>query len=149
MTENDANPWQQYWGESYGPESKQLLLKPVFDKLETEEKVGDLIIDVGSGASPVTQLLKAKPARKRIWIDIAADNVGSPDDLRIRFDAEKAGQLGSLSFRKALLRVCAFLGINPKTGARTEGADTIVFSDMLGLFRPFGRVAHAPDQIPQ
>jgi len=58
MTPNDANPWQQYWGESYGPESKQLLLKPVFDKLETEEKIGNLIIDVGSGALPVTQLLK-------------------------------------------------------------------------------------------
>jgi hypothetical protein len=41
------------------------------------------------------------------------------------------GQFGSLSFRKALLRVCAFLGINPKTEAKTERADTIVFSDML------------------
>jgi hypothetical protein len=97
MTQNDANPWQQYWGESYGPESKQLLLKPVFGNLETEEKIGNLIVDVGSGASPVTQLLKAKPARKRICIDIAADNVGSLNDLRIRLDAEKVGQFGSLS----------------------------------------------------
>ena len=59
-----ANPWQQYWGESYGPELKQRLLKPVFGKLETEEKIGNLIIDVGSGASPVTQLVKTKPGRK-------------------------------------------------------------------------------------
>jgi hypothetical protein len=64
----DANPWQQYWGESYGPELKQHLLKPVFGKLETEEKIGNLIIDVGSGASPVTQLLKTKPTRKRICV---------------------------------------------------------------------------------
>src|SRR6516162_9638650 len=131
MTQNDPNPWQRYWGESYGAESKQLLLKPVFTKLETEEKIGDLIVDVGSGASPVTELLKAKPARKRICIDVAADNVGSLNDLRIRLDAEKVGQFGSLSFRKALLRVCAFLGINPKTEAKTERADTLVFSDML------------------
>jgi SAM-dependent methyltransferase len=131
MTENDANPWQQYWGESYGPESKWQLLKPVFGELEREDKIGNLIIDVGSGASPVTQLLKAKPARKRICIDIAADNVGSLNDLRIRLDAEKVGQFGSLSFRKALLRVCAFLGINPKTEAKTERADTVVFSDLL------------------
>ena len=131
MTENDANPWQQYWGESYGQESKQQLLKPVFDELEREEKIGDLIIDVGSGASPVTQLLRARPARKRVCIDIAADNVGSLNDLRIRLDAEKVGQFESLSFRKALLRVCAFLGINPKTEAKTERADAIVFSDML------------------
>jgi hypothetical protein len=59
---------QQYWGELYGPQLKQRLLKPVFDKLETEERIGNLIIDVGSGASPVTQLLKTKPARKRISI---------------------------------------------------------------------------------
>ena len=131
MIENNANPWQQYWGESYGPELKQHLLKPVFGKLETEEKIGNLIIDVGSGASPVTQLLKTKPARKRICIDIAADNVGSLDDLRIRLDAEKVGQFGTLSFRKALLRVCAFLEINPKAEAKTERADTIVFSDTL------------------
>ena len=127
----DANPWQEYWGESYSLQLKQRLLKPVFDKLETEEKIGNLIIDVGSGASPVTQLLKTKPSRKRICVDIAADNVGSLDDLRVRLDAEKVGQFGTLSFRKALLRVCAFLEINPKTEAKTECADTIVFSDTL------------------
>src|SRR5260370_17097364 len=66
----DANPWQQYWGESYGPELKQRLLKPVFGKLETEEKIGNLIIDVGSGPSPVTQLLKTKPPRNQITIYI-------------------------------------------------------------------------------
>jgi hypothetical protein len=126
-----ANPWQEYWGESYSPQLKQGLLKPVFDKLETEEKIGNLIIDVGSGASPVTQLLKTKPTRKRIYVDIAADNVRSLDDLRIRLDAEKVGQCATLSFRKAILRVCAFLEINPETQAKTERADTIVFSDTL------------------
>src|SRR6266481_6007170 len=54
----DAHPWQQYWGESYGPELKRWLLEPVFGKLETEGKIGNLIIDVGSGASPVTRLVK-------------------------------------------------------------------------------------------
>jgi predicted RNA-binding protein associated with RNAse of E/G family len=38
---------------------------------------------------------------------------------------------GALSFRKAILRVCAFLGINPKTEGTSERADTIVFSDTL------------------
>jgi hypothetical protein len=126
-----ANPWQQYWGESYGPELKRWLLNPVFGKLETEEKIGNLIVDVGSGASPVTQLVKTKPGRKRVCVDIAADNGRSLDELRIRLDAEKVGQFRTLSFRKALLRVCAFLQINPKTEAKTERADTLVFSDML------------------
>ena len=104
------------------PELKQRLLKPVFGKLETEEKIGNVVIDVGSGASPVTRLLKTKPGRKRLCVDIAADNGGSLDELRIRLDAEKVGQFGALSFRKALIRVCAFLQINPKTEKNVERA---------------------------
>jgi SAM-dependent methyltransferase len=127
----DANPWQEYWGESYAPELKQQLLRPVFGKLEAEEKIGNLIVDVGSGVSPVTRLLKTRPGRKRVCVDIAADNGGSLDELRIRLDAEKAGQFLALSFRKALLRVCAFLEINPKTDGKRGRADTIVFSDVL------------------
>ena len=125
------NPWQEYWGETYAPELKQRLLKPIFAELETEEKIGNLIIDVGSGASPVTRLLKTKPGRKRVCVDIAADNDGSLDELRIRLDAEKVGQFEALSFRKAIIKVCAFLGINPKAAENTERADAIVFSDTL------------------
>src|SRR6516162_1056542 len=77
------------------------------------------------------QLVKAKPGRKRFRVDIATDNVGSLDELRIGLEAEKVGQFMTLSFRKALLRVCAFLGINPQTETKSERADTIVFSDIL------------------
>ena len=131
LDRGDAHPWQEYWGETYGTELKQRLLKPVFGWLEAEEKIGKLIIDVGSGGSPVTQLLKTKPGRKRVCVDIAADNGGSLEELRVRLDAEKVGHFSALSFRKAILRVCAFLEINPKTDERTERADTIVYSDIL------------------
>ena len=131
LDRGDTHPWQEYWGETYAPELKQQLMKPVFGRLEAEEKIGKVIIDVGSGASPVTQLLKTKPGRKRVCVDIAADNGGSLEELRVRLDAEKVGQFSALSFRKAILRVCAFLEINPKTDERTERADTIVYSDIL------------------
>lgn len=127
----DANPWQEYWGETYAPKLKQVLLKPVFGELEKEEKIGNLIIDVGSGASPVTRLLKTKPGRKRICVDLAADNRGSVDELRIRLDAEKVGQFGALSVRRAVLKVCAFLEINLEAEKKPERADTIVVSDTL------------------
>lgn len=127
----DANPWQEYWGETYAPKLKQVLLKPVFGELEKEEKIGNLIIDVGSGASPVTRLLKTKPGRKRICVDVAADNRGSVDELRIRLDAEKVGQFGALSVRRAVLKVCAFLEINLEAEKKPERADTIVVSDTL------------------
>ena len=135
----DANPWQEYWGESYAPKLKQRLLKPVFGKLETAEKIGNLIIDVGSGATPVTRLLKTKPGRKRVCVDVAADNDGSLDELRIRLDAEKVGQFGAPSFRKAIIRVCAFLGINPKTAEKAERADTLNYVDFRKVLSAFAK----------
>ena len=127
----ETNPWQEYWGESYAPELKRALLMPVFDQLESEEKIGNLIVDIGSGALPVSRLFKAKSGRKRVCVDIAADNGESSDELRLRLDAEKVEQPGALSFRKALIRVCAFLEIDPETVEKTEHADTIVVSDTL------------------
>jgi hypothetical protein len=129
--QGEGIPWQEYWGETYAPELKQRLLKPVFDELESEGRIGDLIVDIGSGAQPVTRLLEPRPGRKRICVDIAADNRGSVDELRLRLDGEKIGQLDRLSFRKALLRGCAFLGIDPRKDVEIQRADTIVISDAL------------------
>jgi hypothetical protein len=84
MSAGNINPWQEFWGEIYGPELKKHLLGPVFKRLEAEDKIGDLIVDIGSGAVPVTQLLKPKANRKRICIDIAADSARTEDSLRIR-----------------------------------------------------------------
>ena len=125
------NPWQQYWGETYGPELKQWLLKPVFEELEKAGKIGDLIVDVGSGASPVTQLLQARAGRKRIFVDIAADNSVLGDKQKIRLDAGKIADPGALSFRKALFRACGFLGMDPRAAGDPRCVDTIVFSDLL------------------
>ncbi|MGD1031823.1 MAG: class I SAM-dependent methyltransferase [Opitutaceae bacterium] len=107
------------------------MLTPVFGMLEAEGKIGDLVIDVGCGAVPVTGLLKATTARKRILVDIASDNAESAEAIGIRLDAEEAGRREGLACRKALLRACAFLAISPRTEPRTELADTIVFSEVL------------------
>jgi SAM-dependent methyltransferase len=124
-------PWQRYWGDAYGLDLKQWLLKPLFEKLEHEGKVGDLIVDVGSGARPVSRFLPPRPGRKRILVDVAAENCASADEQKIRLNAEKIAQPAALSFRKALLRVCNFLEIPPAAPANAIGADTIVFSDLL------------------
>lgn len=136
-----GNTWRDYWGETYGPDLKRHLLVPVFSSLEAEDKIGSLIVDVGSGATPVTRLLPPKPGRKRICVDIAADNVALPDELRVRLDIGKLGQPTSLSFRKASLRVSAFLGINPATKPAIGLADTMLFSDVLN-YVDFWNVLH-------
>jgi hypothetical protein len=126
-----ANPWQEYWGETYAPELKRDLLKPVFGKLESEDKIGNLIVDIGSGASPVTRLLASRSNRKRVCVDIAADNCGTSEELRVHLDAEKVDQPWALAFRKALLKVCGFLEIEPRAVENVELVDTMVVSDTL------------------
>jgi hypothetical protein len=151
--ETVANPWQEYWGDTYAPELKQRLLKPLLDDLEKQGKIGDLIVDIGSGAHPVTRLLATRPGRKRICLDIAADNGQSVDELRLRLDAENIGQLDRLSFRKALLRVGSFLKIDLRNTTDVQRTDTMLISDTLnyvdfrkvlsglaGYLRPNGRI---------
>jgi SAM-dependent methyltransferase len=126
----EEHQWQRYWGESYGPDLKQWLLKPVFEELDAAGKIGSVVVDAGSGAAPVTKFLPARAGRRRILVDIAADNARSADAQKIRLDAEKVGDLAALSFRKGLLRVCRFLGKDPRKEGN-GGADMMVFSDLL------------------
>ena len=147
------NPWQPFWGATYGPELKQWLLKLIFEELESSNKIGDLVVDVGSGASPVTDLLPATAGRKRVLVDIAADNTRSGSAQKIRLNAEKAAEPTALSYGKAMLRISRFLDIDPKSPALSAHADTIVFSDLLnyvdyrkvlrafaGFLKPDGRI---------
>ena len=125
----DNTPWQEFWGEQYGLELKRWLLKPVFEKLDAEGKVGDVIVDIGSGAQPVTQFIQKRAGRKRICVDVAGDNRCAGDAQTVRLNVEKVGEPGSLSLRKALLRACRYLEASPAAGA--PGADLMVCADLL------------------
>jgi hypothetical protein len=125
----EHTPWQAFWGEHYGLQLKRWLLEPVFEKLEAEGKVGDLIVDIGSGAQPVTQFLQKRPGRKRICVDVAADNRRAGDAQTVRLDVEKVAESGSLSLRKALVRACRHLDVTPESAP--AGADLMVCADVL------------------
>ena len=129
--ESYENPWEEHWGASYGPELKRHLIDSVFKRLDSEGKLGNLIVDIGSGASPVSQLLPATPDRRFIFIDIAGDNWVSLDTQRIRLDAENITRTDLLSYRKALIRACRFLQTDPRAQALEERATALVFSDIL------------------
>jgi len=125
------NPWEENWGASYSAELKRHLIDSVFKRLDHEGKLGSLIVDVGSGASPVSQLLPSAPDRKFIFIDVAGANSSSLDTQRIRLDAENIARPDLLGYRKALIRVCRFLALDPRAQAREERATAMVFSDIL------------------
>jgi SAM-dependent methyltransferase len=122
-------PWQEFWGEHYGLPLKRWLLEPVFQKLEAEGKVGDLIVDIGSGAQPVTQFLAKRRGRRRVCVDVAGNNRCAWDALTIRLNVEKVAEPRSLSLRKALVRAGRFLELAP--GAEAAAADLMVCADLL------------------
>ena len=125
------NPWQRYWGETYGAELKRWMLKPVFEGLEKTGRMGDLLVDAGSGALPVTTLLDPRQGRRWIFVDIAADTASNfANQIKVRLDVEKIAEPGAYSYRKGLRRAARFLRVDPRT-AEIARADTIVFSDVL------------------
>ena len=131
MVESSKSPWEPHWGRAYDPETKRNLLEPIFEELESAGKIGNVVVDVGSGAHPITKLLSSKPARKIIAVDIVGENGEMFDRRQIKFDAEKIDAHGTLSYKKALLRVSRFLGVNPRAETNKEHADTIIFSEIL------------------
>jgi len=125
------NQWERNWGESYSPELKKRLFGPILAQLDREGKIGDLVVDIGSGARPVSGFLTATPGRKFIFIDRAGNNRRVSESQYLRCNAESVTRPESLSYQKTLVRVCRFLGRDPAMPAAPELATTLLFSDIL------------------
>jgi hypothetical protein len=130
VRDSHANPWEEHWGMPYSPELKRRLLAPVFERLDRAGKLGNIIVDVGSGAVPVSGFLPAHPERKCILVDIAAKNEIAGKKQYLRLDIAKVVDDRLLSYRKAVARACQFLGKDVRA-ATPELADTLLFSDIL------------------
>jgi len=126
-----ATPWDENWGATYSPELKRRLLSPLLTELDDDGKIGRLVVDVGSGAKPVSCFLPPCPGRRFIHLDIAALNLVDAESCYVRFNAEYVNRPDSIAYRKALLQVSRFLVINPHRSAQRELATTLLFSDIL------------------
>ena len=123
----DKNTWTKHWNNAggYNWETKRTLLTPIFSRLESEGKIGKVVVDVGSGTLPVSLFLSGH--HKVISIDIAADTVESGV---IKADVEKVAQKSSFTYKSALLQAAKFLQIDPR-GESSEHVDTVIFSEIL------------------
>src|SRR5579862_6717850 len=45
----DDSTWDTNWGAAYSPELKGRILGALFEQMDSEGKIGDLIVDIGSG----------------------------------------------------------------------------------------------------
>lgn len=100
-----------------------------------DAQLGEVVVDIGSGATPVTQLLDRR-RHKIIEIDIASDEKPDlPNTLRLRFDIEDAIDENKNTTRAAIGKVGEFLGIDCEnrnnSPQKLEQVDTFVFSQIL------------------
>lgn len=63
------NSWEKHWGMSYDESSKREYLSPIFNELEARDKIGEVVLDVGSGSRSVAEYLSC--THKLISLDIA------------------------------------------------------------------------------
>lgn len=123
--------WEQFWGEGYDPQEKVEILDQPLRTLEESGKLGHTILDVGSGAHPVSKSLRSGD-HKIIEIDIAAAEHGQLSEklLRLKYDVEELGN-DSFATKKALAKTANFLEIENFREAPPEQIDTIIFSEIL------------------
>ncbi len=123
--------WQQQWGHEYDPKWKQGDLVPVLESLVVEGKLGTVVVDVGSGAFPISKMIdgKLRKGLKIIELDIAAPAYETEDSIRAKIDVENLAKKDFES-RRVLVALRQWL---KNKGFTTEEAvvDSAIFSDVL------------------
>lgn len=129
MENPKSGEWEQHWGRDYDPTSKAEYLAPLFKGLEMQGKIGDVVVDIGSGQYSVAKLI---PGKHRILsLDIAGREVLSPQRAHINANIDRVAQEDSFSYKKALLKAARFLEIDAHEEKNPEQADTMIFSEIL------------------
>lgn len=122
--------WKPHWGKNMYDEVFQIRCTgPVLRKLEREGKIGDVVMDIGSGSSPVAAWLRTEP--KIITIDIGGKFKPIERVLHLEEDIEKASDESSFRLKSAIMKISEFLEIDPRAETSGEKIDTMIFSQIL------------------
>jgi len=123
------NPWEQHWGREYDKGPKREFLLPILSNLESRGKIGEVVVDVGSGLSSVANNLTGN--HKLITLDIAGKESEDEKRKHMRVNVENILDKSKLSYKKALIKAANFLDINLRQETNKEQTDSIIFSEIL------------------
>lgn len=131
-----SDSWSEHWGNDYDrPFKMRFAFGPLFKRLEGEGKLGQVIVDIGSGAWAVSE--KLAPRHTVITIDLGnydetqARAIGAWNRQYVPFDIEDVEDSGKFSTRRALLKIASFLDVDPRREGSQEQVDTMIFSEVL------------------
>lgn len=127
--------WDAYWGRQYRQGEKDKF-NDVLADYDLGGLLGDVIVDVGSGAHPAVERLPARDDdRKVINIDFARppESTGPsmewPTDYNATYDIGRIND-GSYTSAKLEVNLARFLGIDPRTASK-EKVDSIICSNIF------------------
>jgi len=130
---NTAAFWKHIWGHpdtDYELAKKAETLVPLFQRLNEQGKLGNVVIDFGSGSESVLNFLPRDDERRAITVDITGEFTSAEDALHVAYDLNKAPNRDDPSSRRALLQAAHFLDVDPKS-EDVAHADTMIFVEIL------------------
>jgi len=121
--------WKESWGMLYGPIEKIVNVGQLLQRLDREGKIGKVVLDVGSGAKPVSNFLSSQ--HQFITVDYGGKlEQTDANKLHIQSDIESLANAGSFAQNKAITKGAQFLNIDSRRTNR-ETIDCIIFSEIL------------------
>lgn len=151
--------WRGNWGQTYDRDLKRRVLGDLLETMSLEGKIGQVILDVGSGKEPVSKLIPEP--KKVITMDFGGDLALPGGHLHLQSDFEEFAQEIKPVSTTATEKIAKFLERNPQEIRQNPWANTIIMADILNyvsceaainggskLLRPGGRlmVFNKPDR---
>ena len=121
--------WERHWGEGYDYNFKRRTFSALFNQLESEEKIGPVVVDAGSGAFPASDWL-SRP-HLIITIDLAKDDFRFGRRHHLGLDIETICKDSGGILKESLSKVAVEHGVIAEEENSFEVIDAAIFSELL------------------
>lgn len=151
MNEEKLNLWREKWGNTYDRDFKRKVMGNLLERMSIKGRIGQVVLDVGSGKEPVSKLIPEP--KKVITIDVGGTLALPGNNLHLQYDFEDLSQKREPISSQATDEIAKFLGREPQEIRQNPWADTIIMADILNyvpyeatlntsskLLRPGGRI---------
>lgn len=121
--------WKGRWGDTYDRNFKGMVLGNLLEQMSINGKIGEVVLDVGSGKEPVSRLIPEP--KKVITVDLGGPLALSKSHLHLQCDLDELFQGIEPVAAETTEEIAKFLGSLPQEINQSPWADTIIMADIL------------------
>lgn len=126
------------FGREYNRATIKDHIKSILREFDAEGKMGQTILDIGSGAHPVSEIFDSKQDKKVLNVDFFAPKTSKVSENRmiVQQDIDELSETNpDFHFKRNIVLIRKFLGINNKENEifdhGVEEIDTLIMTDIL------------------